>query len=543
MNDCLDMGIRCPKTQQVAYSDCEDVATFRTFLKLKQASIRQAISMMFSSAVGLGFMGNSPKQSPPQRCSHSTQLIKARLSRRIATSVFLSIVAIESLILVPSYLRREQEQLRQLEILSTEVLLPSLQEGPQGQQSLQGMLNRAAAQLKSDSVILGGTLYNAKGDKLGVFGKESPQIPPETMGKKGIIRHRLREQGRYDVLWPDVEQQGGYMLAVRHDISGLRTNMLRYVVRIGGLVLLISAFVTLVTILVLGQILIKPILCLRDDLIASGEAIGQDQEPDFFTQSLQRRDELGEVATAFLEMFQRIHQEVRERKHAEAALLTEQEKSERLLLNVLPAEIVTRLKEAPGIIASRCSEVTILFADIVNFTGLAAQMQPADLVEQLNTIFSEFDTLTERYGLEKIKTIGDAYMVVGGLPVARVDHAEAILAMAIDMLAVINQFRRQDGDLFQLRIGIHTGPVVAGVIGLKKFSYDLWGDTVNVASRMESHGKPDKIQVSESTYALLKDKHHFEQREKIHLKGWGEMQPYFWLDRLIPQEPQLCLSL
>ena len=487
----------------------------------------------------LGFLDRHryPTDHP---CTHGTRLTKARLSHRIVTAVFLSIVTIESLILVPSYIRREQEQLHQLEILSNEVLLPSLQAGSQEGRSTQEMLGRAANRLKSDSVILGGKLYNAKGEMLGVFGKEYPRIPLEAMAQEGVIRVRHSTEGRYDVLWPDAQQQGGYMLAVRHDISNLNTNMLWYVARIGGLVFLISAFVTLVTILVLGQILIKPILCLRDDLIASGEAIAQDQPPNFYTLSLQRSDELGEVATAFQDMFQRIHQEVRERKQAEAALRAEevalraeQEKSESLLLNVLPAEIVDQLKESPGIIAARCNEATILFADIVNFTGLAARMQPTDLVDQLNAIFSAFDTLTERYGLEKIKTIGDAYMVVGGLPMARADHAEAVLAMAVDMLDVIGNFRRQDGDLFQLRIGIHTGPVVAGVIGLKKFSYDLWGDTVNIASRLESHGKVNKIQVSETTYALLKDKYQFERREKIYLKGRGEMQPYFW----IPSQP------
>jgi class 3 adenylate cyclase len=452
-------------------------------------------------------------------------------------------VAIESLILVLSYLRREQEELRHLELLSSEVLIPSLQTGTTEHKSIQDMLGIAASLLRSDSVIMGGALYNAKGEKLGVFGREFPRIPPETMKEEGVIRHRFWKQERYDVLWTNVKEQGGYMLAVRHDISDLGSNMLWYVIRIGGLVLLISVFVTLVTILVLGQILIKPILYLRDDLLASGEAIGQDQDPDFYTFSLHRQDELGEVATAFLDMFQRIHQEVRERKQAESALLIEQEKSERLLLNVLPAQIVTQLKESPGIIATRCQEVTVLFADIVNFTGLAAQMQPADLVEQLNAIFSAFDTLSEQYGLEKIKTIGDAYMAVGGLPVPLADHAEAVLAMAIDMLGGISRFRRQDGDLFQLRIGIHTGPVVAGVIGLKKFSYDLWGDTVNVASRLESHGKAGKIQVSETTYALLKDKHCFERRDKINLKGWGEMQPYFWNGRLSQQGSLPCPGL
>ena len=456
--------------------------------------------------------------------------MNSRLSRRIVTSVFLSIVAIESVILIPSYWQREQEHLRQLEWLSTEVLLPSIQAKIDAQQSIESILTNCAAQLNPKSLILGGTLYTADGQQLGVFGKEPPEIPPEKVPSPTIVRMR-QVRDRYDVQWPAAQLRGNYILAVRHDISGLNLDMFLFVLRISALVLLISAFVTLVTILVLGQILVKPILCLRDDLIASGEAVGQDYCPIFNTLSLNRTDELGEVATAFQQMFQRIQQEIWDRKQAEWALRVEQEKSERLLLNILPAEVASRLKESPGVIASRCNEVTILFADIVNFTGLAANMPPGELVDQLNAIFSAFDTLSEKHGLEKIKTIGDAYMVVGGLPVCRPDHAQAVLNMAIDMLQVIGQFRRKDGDSFQLRIGINTGPVVAGVIGLKKFSYDLWGDTVNVASRLESQGQAGHIQVSESTYQHLKDKHLFAKRGNIHLKGWGDMQAYLWVRR------------
>ena len=169
-----------------------------------------------------------------------------------------------------------------------------------------------------------------------------------------------------------------------------------------------------------------------------------------------------------------------------------------------------------------------MFADIVGFTDLSGRISPQQLVDLLNQIFSRFDLIAESYKLEKIKTIGDAYMVVGGLPNPRADHAAAIATMAIDMLDAIAQFNVDTGEEFQIRIGINSGAVVAGVIGIKKFTYDLWGDTVNIASRMESHGNPGRIHVSEATYELIKDKFLFEERGTTHIKGKGEMQTY-WL--------------
>jgi class 3 adenylate cyclase len=207
-------------------------------------------------------------------------------------------------------------------------------------------------------------------------------------------------------------------------------------------------------------------------------------------------------------------------------LKAEQEKSEALLLNILPQPIAERLKQGEQAIAENFAEVTVLFADIVNFTELAAQLSPADLVTLLNRIFSTFDELADRHGLEKIKTIGDAYLAVGGLPTPRPDHTEAVAAMAMDMLGAIAQFTANDHPL-TMRIGINTGPVGAGVIGTKKFSYDLWGDTVNTASRMESLALPGTIQVTEEVYHRLKDKYQFEERGAIEVKGKGAMMTYF----------------
>lgn len=221
-------------------------------------------------------------------------------------------------------------------------------------------------------------------------------------------------------------------------------------------------------------------------------------------------------------------------------LALEQAQSENLLLNILPHPIAQRLKQSQPskktkvdniMIADGYNDATVMFADIVGFTNLSSRIPPEQLVDLLNQIFSRFDVIAESYNLEKIKTIGDAYMVVGGLPNPRTDHAAAIASMAIDMLDAIAQFNIDTGEEFQIRIGINSGAVVAGVIGIKKFTYDLWGDTVNIASRMESHGNPGRIHVSEATYKLLKDNFLFEERGVTSIKGKGEMQTY-WLKGL-----------
>ena len=215
-------------------------------------------------------------------------------------------------------------------------------------------------------------------------------------------------------------------------------------------------------------------------------------------------------------------------KASEAALQESQERSERLLLNSLPLSIAERLKQDTSAIAEHFDDVTILFADIVGFTPLSTRIKPAELVNLLNEIFSTFDELTEKHGLEKIKTIGDAYMVVGGLPVPKPDHAEAVAQMALDMQGAIAHFQTKYSEQLHIRIGINTGSVVAGVIGTKKFIYDLWGDAVNVASRMESSGVPGKIQVTEGTYERLKERYKFEKRGQVDVKGREEMTTY-WL--------------
>jgi adenylate cyclase len=223
--------------------------------------------------------------------------------------------------------------------------------------------------------------------------------------------------------------------------------------------------------------------------------------------------------------------DITERKLAQEALKFQQEQSEKLLLNILPKPIAERLKAQQSTIADSFADVSVLFADIVGFTELSARMSPTELVKRLNVIFSHFDQLAEKYGVEKIKTIGDAYMVVGGLPMPRDDHAEAIAQMALGMQAKIAKLCADTGEKLAIRVGINSGPVVAGVIGVSKFTYDLWGDTVNVAARMEATGFAGRIQVTDVTYELLKDKYLLERRGVIQVKGKGNMMTYWLLEK------------
>jgi class 3 adenylate cyclase len=204
----------------------------------------------------------------------------------------------------------------------------------------------------------------------------------------------------------------------------------------------------------------------------------------------------------------------------------ERARSERLLRNILPEEIAERLKQGPGAIADGFEQVTVLFADIAGFTPLSERLTPGEVVNMLNQVFSCFDEMASRHGLEKIKTIGDAYMVVAGLPSPRADHVQAMATMALEMRSAVARFG--EGKL-AMRIGMHSGPVVAGVIGTSKFSYDLWGDTVNTASRMESHGSPGRIHVSDASRVALGEGWDLEDRGTVEVKGKGSMRTW-WLN-------------
>jgi class 3 adenylate cyclase len=209
---------------------------------------------------------------------------------------------------------------------------------------------------------------------------------------------------------------------------------------------------------------------------------------------------------------------------AHRLLQIEQERSERLLLNILPGTVAERLKSSNQTIADGFADVTVMFADIVNFTQVAEGMAPTQVFAMLNRIFSSFDELAERYGLEKIKTIGDAYMVAGGLNDGEQDYSDAIADMALAMRDLLRRDFHVNEAHLEVRIGIGTGPVVAGVVGKKKFIYDLWGDTVNIASRITSEGVPGMIQVDATTWRRLKDRFDFYEPQTIYLKGKGDTE-------------------
>jgi class 3 adenylate cyclase len=307
--------------------------------------------------------------------------------------------------------------------------------------------------------------------------------------------------------------------------------------RAGLLALKIALGVIALALLVsvaLGTLLTRPVLALSS-------TVKRFAEKDFSARTpVLSRDEVGQLGHSFNEMAATIQQH---NEHLEdlvkqrtKELQEEKATSERLLLNVLPQPIADRLKGGAEVIVDRFDAVTVLFADIVGFTKLSSTTSPEKLVTMLDELFSVFDQLAETHGLEKIKTIGDAYMVVAGLPQPVADHALAIAHMAMDMLAAIDAYSKTHGTDLSIRIGVHTGPVVAGVIGKKKFIYDLWGDTVNTASRMESHGVPGRVHVSAVTAELIKGTFELEARGPVDIKGKGIMETFLIVAAKPPRE-------
>ncbi|MEM9541034.1 MAG: adenylate/guanylate cyclase domain-containing protein [Cyanobacteria bacterium P01_E01_bin.42] len=452
-------------------------------------------------------------------------LFRARLSRDISCWVFLAILAIEILILIPSYRREEQDLLRQLEdvakakINSIIILTQSKMDSSLLEQEINDLVNESTA-------IAGVTIYDRNGKNKQEFGKTP------TLRYADLQPNKMKIQRRSDRRYYDVALSSEYLgidrvLIIRHNASDLQIELYKYVFRISILVIIIGIFVTGATMIAVIYIVIVPILRLRDDLLLAGDALSHDRvnlELESFQSD--RKDELGEVMQAFQDMFLRVGSEIAERKKASELLAQEQKKSEQLLLNILPRSIAESLKEGESNIAKKYENVTILFADIVGFTKLSSKISPEELVNLLNEIFSIFDRLTDRYNLEKIKTIGDNYMAVGGLPIPQDDNTASVANMALDMIEELKAISRKYEHDLKIRIGMNTGSVIAGVIGTKKFIYDLWGDAVNVASRMESHGIPGKIQVTESTYNFLKDRYQFQERGTIEIKGKGKMLVY-----------------
>jgi class 3 adenylate cyclase len=214
-----------------------------------------------------------------------------------------------------------------------------------------------------------------------------------------------------------------------------------------------------------------------------------------------------------------------------AEVVIEKKKSDDLLLNILPEEVAEELKEKGSAQAKQFDEVTVMFTDFKNFTQISERLSPTELVNEIDACFKSFDNIIGKYGIEKIKTIGDSYMCVGGLPVANTTHATDIVKAAFEIQQFMHERSQErknaNKEIFEIRIGIHTGPVVAGIVGVKKFAYDIWGDTVNLASRMEQNSEAGKVNISGSTYELVKDKFSCIHRGKISAKNKGEIDMYF----------------
>ena len=268
----------------------------------------------------------------------------------------------------------------------------------------------------------------------------------------------------------------------------------------------------------------------------AGELLGgvSPAVPEWFTSTMLALNVTvgGAIFFTLLAMF------ARQRRDALAALRVEQAKAESLLLNILPRSIADRLKAEARTIADHFSSASILFADVVDFTPLSERLAPDEVVALLDHLFSHFDVLAERYGVEKIKTIGDCYMVAAGVPSPRSDHARVLALMALDMQAAMRSVDEIDHHGLELRVGINSGPVVAGVIGRKRFLYDLWGDAVNTASRMESHGTAGRIQITRATKELLEDDFVCEPRGTISVKGKGEVDVWYLVGRRLRPDPE-----
>jgi adenylate cyclase len=254
---------------------------------------------------------------------------------------------------------------------------------------------------------------------------------------------------------------------------------------------------------------------------------GADSIPDLQRENRKLRKKLQRVESKIqtLEMLQGQNSNLM--RTLVSDLDAEKAESERLLLNILPEPIAQRLKTESGVIADRFESVTVLFADIVGFTPLSESLSPEEMVQWLNEVYSAFDELVIKHGVEKIRTIGDGYMVAAGVPFEREDHASAVARLALDMKAYFATIPAIHGHQPNFRIGISSGPVVGGVIGTLKFQYDIWGDVVNIAARMESHGVPSRIQISADTWGLISSGFTFESRGSIDIKGKGRMETWF----------------
>jgi class 3 adenylate cyclase/heme exporter protein D len=494
---------------------------------------------------------------------HQLTLFRAKLSWRITLALALSALGVSLAVLVPVLDQRRAALDREIETLGQTTLAAFLSVGQwQRAEAWLGTMKarqagfpiRGFTVLREGEVILGpiGSVPSGSAFDLAVSrvaSGESLHTDGVASSDKAHPADRLvaPEPIRADpaLTWMKVPDLASSSHPPSYAVIHLNTapvgaQLRGFAFQMGGFTLLLTLTVTVVAMIALNRLVIDPIFRLRQAL--QGVMAARHQrcggELRFHCTQLDRADELGDVMRAFDGMDQEIADHLsrlEQREHELQDLVTQldgaRDQAESLLFNILPSPIAHRLQSGERVIADAFPEATVLFADLVGFTRLASQLPADRLVCLLNDIFTAFDEATAELGLEKVKTIGDAYMAVGGVPTPRPDHAEAMAELALRMQGLIPGFADSCGEPLRLRIGIHSGPVIAGVIGVNKRIYDLWGDTVNIASRLESHGMAGAIQIGDRTYAHLSHAYTFEPRGLVELKGRGAFACYFLTGR------------
>ena len=465
------------------------------------------------------------------------QLSTGRLSRKVVFWVFTSVVAIEAILLIPSVLRREQEFLAQISEVSAgkvDVIKQITQPQMYDEEFLEQVTKLHELEPirligKLQHIIVGGALYRSDGSLVGTFGEE-PQRSFDEIHSESKMNLRSQNGERYEAVW--TMMQGGFTLILRHDTSSVKPELKDFILRIAGLVLIISVVVTAGTWIALDPIVITPILRLRNDLIGAGEAISKDEkQPNFYSATVQRQDELGDVISAFNQMFHQITEAIGARKDAEDNLASsnrELEKSNKLILQVfgryLTDEVVENLLSSPsGLkLGGEKRKITILASDLRGFTAISERLSPEDVVKILNFYFEYMADAITKYQGTIDEFLGDGILVLFGAPTARVDDAQRAIACAVEMqlaMEAVNAKMKAWGlPPLEMGIGINTGEVVVGNIGSeKRTKYGIVGSNVNLTYRIESYTIGGQILISEQTLKAA--------GEIVNVSGPKQVQP------------------
>ncbi|MGK7903918.1 MAG: adenylate/guanylate cyclase domain-containing protein [Hormoscilla sp.] len=461
------------------------------------------------------------------------------LSRKVVFWVFISVVAIEAILLIPSVWRREREFFSQISEVSAGkvAVIKKIAENKIDDEELLAEVKKLQElqpinlSRKLQHIIVGGVLYKYDGSLVGIFGEEPELSFDEVKGAK-VLNLRSQNGDRYDSAWTPDMMQKDYTLILRHDTSSVKLELKAFIFRIAGLVAIISVFVTAGTWIALNPLVITPIIRLRNDLIGAGEAVIQDAEPpDFYSYSVQREDELGDVISAFNQMFHQITEAISDRKRAEANLAStnrELEKSNRLIRQVfgryLTDEVVENLLATPeGLkLGGEKRKITILTSDLRGFTAISERLSPEEVVKILNFYFEDMADAITKYQGTIDEFLGDGILVLFGAPTAREDDAQRAIACAVEMQLAMEpvnaQMKAWGLPSLEMGIGINTGEVVVGNIGSeKRTKYGIVGSNVNLTYRIESYTIGGQILIAEQT---LK-----EAGEMVNVSGQKQVQP------------------